>query len=197
MLVSFLTTLELYLPVQVEGSRGDRTYEMESGAAIDQNVLGVSFGDDHTAIREQVTFAGKATAWMRTAESGNGLTFHFCPTGCRSENSLSHAEQNWERCKCLRSPERLGRLANCTSASPANVLEIELAELSELTASACSCSPFGQSRAPACYDMVSVAAADLGQGQGSANCYEGHEGIDWLATATAQYSNVFRGEAEA
>ena len=30
--------------------------------------------------REQVTFAGKATAWMRTAESGNALTFHFCPT---------------------------------------------------------------------------------------------------------------------
>jgi hypothetical protein len=83
--------------------------------------------------------------------------------GCRSENSLSHAEQNLGRRKCLRSPERLGRLANCTSASPANVLEIELAELSELTASACSCSPFGQTRAPACYDMVNVAAADLGQ----------------------------------
>ena len=30
--------------------------------------------------REQVTFAGKSTAWMRTAESGNALTFHFCPT---------------------------------------------------------------------------------------------------------------------
>src|SRR5499427_8420459 len=30
--------------------------------------------------REQVTFAGKATAWTRTAESGNALTFHFCPT---------------------------------------------------------------------------------------------------------------------
>jgi len=30
--------------------------------------------------REQVTFAGKSTAWTRTAESGNGLTFHFCPT---------------------------------------------------------------------------------------------------------------------
>ena len=30
--------------------------------------------------REQVTFAGKAMAWMRTAESGNALTFHFCPT---------------------------------------------------------------------------------------------------------------------
>jgi len=30
--------------------------------------------------REQVTFAGKSTAWMRTAESGNVLTFHFCST---------------------------------------------------------------------------------------------------------------------
>jgi hypothetical protein len=29
--------------------------------------------------REQVTFAGKTTAWMRTAESGNVLTFTFCP----------------------------------------------------------------------------------------------------------------------
>ena len=30
--------------------------------------------------RQQVTFAGEAKAWMRTAESGNALTFHFCPT---------------------------------------------------------------------------------------------------------------------
>jgi hypothetical protein len=30
--------------------------------------------------REQVTFAGEATAWTRTAESGNAVTFHFCPT---------------------------------------------------------------------------------------------------------------------
>ena len=30
--------------------------------------------------REQITFGGKSTAWMRTAESGNVLTFHFCPT---------------------------------------------------------------------------------------------------------------------
>jgi len=29
---------------------------------------------------EQVTFAGEATAWTRTAESGNAQTFHFCPT---------------------------------------------------------------------------------------------------------------------
>jgi hypothetical protein len=30
--------------------------------------------------REQVTVAGQATAWTRKAESGNALTFHFCPT---------------------------------------------------------------------------------------------------------------------
>lgn len=29
--------------------------------------------------REQVTVAGKATTWSRAAESGNTLTFHFCP----------------------------------------------------------------------------------------------------------------------
>jgi hypothetical protein len=29
--------------------------------------------------RDQVTFAGKTTTWIRTAESGNALTFHFCP----------------------------------------------------------------------------------------------------------------------
>jgi hypothetical protein len=29
--------------------------------------------------REQITFAGEATEWTRTAESGNALTFRFCP----------------------------------------------------------------------------------------------------------------------
>ena len=29
--------------------------------------------------REQVTLAGNTTKWMRAAESGNALTFHFCP----------------------------------------------------------------------------------------------------------------------
>jgi hypothetical protein len=30
--------------------------------------------------REQVTFTGEAATWTRKAESGNALTFHFCPT---------------------------------------------------------------------------------------------------------------------
>jgi hypothetical protein len=29
---------------------------------------------------DQVSLAGKTTAWMRTAESGNAMTYHFCPT---------------------------------------------------------------------------------------------------------------------
>ena len=29
--------------------------------------------------REQITFCGNATTWVRTAESGNTLTFYFCP----------------------------------------------------------------------------------------------------------------------
>ena len=37
--------------------------------------------------REQVSFAGKATKWVRTAESGNALTFYFCPT-CGSHSRL-------------------------------------------------------------------------------------------------------------
>ena len=28
----------------------------------------------------QVTIAGKATTWTRTAQSGSVVTFHFCPT---------------------------------------------------------------------------------------------------------------------
>jgi hypothetical protein len=29
---------------------------------------------------DQVTIAGTATAWTRTAQSGSAVTFHFCPT---------------------------------------------------------------------------------------------------------------------
>jgi len=30
--------------------------------------------------RKQITFAGKATAWTRSSDSGNAITFRFCPT---------------------------------------------------------------------------------------------------------------------
>ena len=30
--------------------------------------------------REQIGFSGQASTWTRSADSGNALTFHFCPT---------------------------------------------------------------------------------------------------------------------
>jgi hypothetical protein len=30
--------------------------------------------------RDQITITGQATPWRRDAESGNGMTFYFCPT---------------------------------------------------------------------------------------------------------------------
>jgi hypothetical protein len=29
--------------------------------------------------RDQISVSGRSSAWTRTAESGNNLTFHFCP----------------------------------------------------------------------------------------------------------------------
>jgi hypothetical protein len=65
---------QLHLTIEGEPSRISMCHCLEcqrrTGAVISNQAR---FG------REQVTFAGKATAWMRTAESGNALTFHFCP----------------------------------------------------------------------------------------------------------------------
>jgi hypothetical protein len=66
---------QLHLSIEGEPSRISMCHCLEcqrrTGAVISNQAR---FG------REQVTFAGKATAWTRTAESGNALTFHFCPT---------------------------------------------------------------------------------------------------------------------
>src|SRR5262249_45169548 len=45
-----------------------------------QRRTGAAISNQARFRREQVTFAGNSTAWMRTAKSGNALTFHFCPT---------------------------------------------------------------------------------------------------------------------
>jgi hypothetical protein len=45
-----------------------------------QRRTGAAISNQARFRREQVAFVGKATAWMRTAESGNAITFHFCPT---------------------------------------------------------------------------------------------------------------------
>src|SRR5260370_15546642 len=66
---------ELYLMIESEPSRISMCHCLEC-----QRRTGAVISNQARFRREQVTFAGKATAWMRTAESGNALTFHFCPT---------------------------------------------------------------------------------------------------------------------
>jgi hypothetical protein len=66
---------QLHLSIEGEPSRISMCHCVEC-----QRRTGAVISNQARFRREQVTFAGKATAWMRTAESGNALTFHFCPT---------------------------------------------------------------------------------------------------------------------
>ena len=58
---------------------------------------------------DQVTFAGKTTAWTRTAESGNILTFHFCRHA---------APQSIGRTKVFRDTSLLPSATSATRISP-------------------------------------------------------------------------------
>jgi hypothetical protein len=66
---------QLRLTIEGEPSRISMCHCLEC-----QRRTGAVISNQARFRREQVTFAGKATAWMRTAASGNALTFHFCPT---------------------------------------------------------------------------------------------------------------------
>ena len=66
---------QLHLTIEGEPSRISMCHCLEC-----QRRTGAVISNQARFRLEQVTFAGKATAWMRTAESGNALTFHFCPT---------------------------------------------------------------------------------------------------------------------
>ena len=65
---------QLHLTIEGEPSRISMCHCLEC-----QRRTGGVISNQARFRREQVTFAGKATAWMRTAQSGNVLTFHFCP----------------------------------------------------------------------------------------------------------------------
>src|SRR5258707_15300022 len=66
---------QLHLTIEGEPSRISMCHCLEC-----QRRTGAVISNQARFRREQVSFAGKATAWMRTAESGNALTFQFCPT---------------------------------------------------------------------------------------------------------------------
>jgi hypothetical protein len=65
---------QLVLRIEGEPSRISMCHCLEC-----QRRTGAVISNQARFSREQVTFAGKATEWIRTAESGNAMTFHFCP----------------------------------------------------------------------------------------------------------------------
>src|SRR6201997_1570794 len=66
---------QLQLAIEGEPSRISMCHCLEC-----QRRTGAVISNQARFPREQVPFAGKAATWKRTAESGNALTFHFCPT---------------------------------------------------------------------------------------------------------------------
>ena len=65
---------QLHLTIEGEPSRISMCHCLEC-----QRRTGAVISNQARFRREQVTFAGNTTKWMRAAESGNALTFHFCP----------------------------------------------------------------------------------------------------------------------
>jgi hypothetical protein len=93
---------QLHLTIEGEPSRISVCHCLEC-----QRRTGAAISNQARFRREQITFDGKSTAWMRTAESGNALTFHFCPT-LRLHRLLGERRLSWIRRRChwqLRRPE--------------------------------------------------------------------------------------------
>jgi hypothetical protein len=65
---------QLHLTIEGEPSRISMCHCLEC-----QRRTGAVISNQARFRPEQVTFAGEATSWSRTAESGSLVTFHFCP----------------------------------------------------------------------------------------------------------------------
>jgi hypothetical protein len=66
---------QLHLTIEGEPSRISMCHCLEC-----QRRTGAVISNQAHYRLEQVSFAGKTSAWTRRAESGNALTYHFCPT---------------------------------------------------------------------------------------------------------------------
>src|ERR1700750_1147792 len=66
---------QLHLTIDGEPSRISMCHCLEC-----QRRTGAAMSNQARFRREQVTFGGQPTAWLRTAERGNALTFYFGPT---------------------------------------------------------------------------------------------------------------------
>ena len=66
---------QLHLTIEGEPSRNAMCHCLAC-----QRRTGAVISNQARFRNEQVTITGKSTAWKRTADSGNVMTFHFCPT---------------------------------------------------------------------------------------------------------------------
>jgi hypothetical protein len=66
---------QLHLTIEGEPSRIAMCHCLEC-----QRRTGAVLSNQARFRLDQIAFAGKSTAWTRKAESGNALTYHFCPT---------------------------------------------------------------------------------------------------------------------
>jgi hypothetical protein len=85
---------QLQLTIEGEPSRISMCHCLEC-----QRRTGAVISNQARFRREQVTFADKATAWTRTAESGNALTFHFL-SDMRLHRLLGGRRLSWIRRRC-------------------------------------------------------------------------------------------------
>ncbi len=66
---------QLCLTIEGEPSRISMCHCLEC-----QRRTGAVISNQARFRRDQIVVVGQAAEWRRTAESGNALTFHFCPT---------------------------------------------------------------------------------------------------------------------
>jgi hypothetical protein len=66
---------QLHLAINGEPARVSMCHCLEC-----QRRTGAVISNQARFRRDQIAFSGEAATWRRAAESGNALTFHFCPT---------------------------------------------------------------------------------------------------------------------
>ena len=66
---------QLHLAIEGEPARVSMCHCLEC-----QRRTGAVISNQARFRPEQITVSGQTTAWKRKAESGNAVTFHFCPT---------------------------------------------------------------------------------------------------------------------
>ena len=90
------------LHLTIEGRTRGAHFHVRAAALECQRRTGAVISNQARFPREQVTIVGKATTWMRTAESGNALTFTEFLSDMRLHCLLGERRLSWIRRCCYR-----------------------------------------------------------------------------------------------